>query len=162
MNQRNLDYLLWLLSNKEYPEKALRRKLKLRKVEDADADELIDFLKEKDYLSDKRFKAARASELVRRGEGPRSIQQKINREAGSNINEDSFEDVYERLNTDSKEVLEKFLEKEYSKLLRGKFADDKYKIKQKLIERAARRGHDLGEVFNVSARIIEHHKEGIN
>lgn len=143
--KRDFEYLLWLLSRREYPEKKLREKLRTRKLTTEQADVLMTELKERGFLSDERFRRARARQLTRRGEGPRNIKAKVKAETGGELAETEMHAVYEDLGTSSHEVLTQYLGKELAKLERSGRHDPKA-IKQKLIERALRKGFGYDEV----------------
>lgn len=137
--KRDYEYLLWLLSRRDYPEKKLREKLRARKVIETDIEALLAEVKEAGYFSEERFRKARARQLTRRGEGPRAIKSKVKAETGIEMPESEMHQVYEDLGTTDYEVLHAYLTKEQSKLLRSQRFEPK-QIHQKLTERAMRKG----------------------
>jgi regulatory protein len=146
--KRDFEYLLWLLSRRDYPEKKLREKLKSRGVSVEGSDELLAELKQSGYFSEERFRKARARQLTRRGDGPRSVKAKLKSETGIDISATELEEVYSDLGTTDLQVLKSYLEKESNKLTRsGRF--DAQQIKQKLIERAMRKGFNYDQTRKV-------------
>jgi regulatory protein len=67
------DYLLFLLSRREYSEKELRTKLKLRTCTTLEVEEALGFIKELDLQSDARYASSKARAEARR-KGNRSIR----------------------------------------------------------------------------------------
>jgi regulatory protein len=68
------DYVLFLLSRREYSEKELRSRLKIRACTATEIDEALCFIKDLDLQSDARYAAAKARAEGRR-KGDRSIRQ---------------------------------------------------------------------------------------
>ncbi len=151
--KRDYEYLLWLLSRRDYPEKKLHEKLKSRGLCAEDATTLLSRLKDSGYFSEERFRKARARQLTRRGDGPRSIKAKLKAETGNDLSSSELDEVYSDLGTTDMQVLKTYLEKELSKLTRsGRFEDKQ--IKQKLIERAMRKGFNYDQTRRVLLEIL--------
>lgn len=143
--KRDYEYLLWLLSRRDYPEKKLREKLKARGVSVEGADELLNALKDANFFSEERFRRSRARQLTRRGEGPRAIKAKVKSETGKDMSTQEMDDVYTELGTTDLEVLKAYIQKERAKLTRsGRFEEKE--ITQKLIERSMRKGFSYDQI----------------
>lgn len=150
--KRDYEYLLWLLARRDYPEKKLREKLKSRAVTPENSNVLLEELKESGYFSEERFRKARARQLTRRGEGPRAIKAKVRSETGKDLSSTEMDEVYSDLGTTDMHVLKIYLEKEFAKLTRsGRFEEKQ--IKQKLIDRAMRKGFNYDQTKRVLLEI---------
>lgn len=151
--KRDYEYLLWLLSRRDYPEKKLREKLRARKVIPDDIDLLLNAVREAGYFSEERFRKARARQLTRRGDGPRAVKAKVKAETGIEMPAGEMTQVYEDLGTSDLEVLNTYLTKEHNKLLRsGRF--ESRQISQKLIERAMRKGFSYDLIKKVMTALL--------
>lgn len=147
--KRDYEYLLWLLSRRDYPEKRLREKLRSRKLDPTDIDTLLEKLKDSGFFSEERFRKARARQLTRRGDGPRAIKAKVKSETGRDLTTDEMEEVYLDLGTTDFDVLRGYMEKELAKLKRSSQNLEPPAIKQKLIERAMRKGFGYDQIKRV-------------
>lgn len=79
MTQQNsaINYLLYLLSKREYSEAQLRQKLKLKEYELEEIEQAIARAKESNWQSDERFCASYVRYRALQGYGPRRLRQEL-------------------------------------------------------------------------------------
>lgn len=106
---------------------------------------LIDTIKDRGYFSEDRYRQARARQLTRRGDGPRSVKNKVKLETGTALSDLELKQVYEDLGVSSHQVLVDYLNKEHQKLTRGGRLESK-QIQTKLVERALRKGFSYDQI----------------
>lgn len=71
------NYLLYLLSKREYSEAQLRQKLKLKEYESEEIEQAIERAKENRWQSDERFCASYLRYRALQGYGPRRLRQEL-------------------------------------------------------------------------------------
>lgn len=95
------DYVVYLLGRREYSEKELRDKLKLRECTDEEREEAIAFVKELGLQSDARYATLKARSEGRR-KGDRSIRRSL---AGQGIATENIEQELQTLTPECERVL---------------------------------------------------------
>ena len=105
-----LHYCYKILAKRDYSEFKIRQKLTQRNASDSEQDDIINHLKEKNFLNEKNYARLRSLGLIRKGFSPEMIQQKLNAE----FVPISLSEIYEFLDEagdDTKNQISKLIEK---------------------------------------------------
>ena len=135
------------LSRREHSILEIRRKLTQKDFEEDEIEACIEKLIANNLLSEERFTESYINMRMRRGFGPQRIAQEL-RERG--INDESFDDVLDRNNSQWREVMHQQYAKKY-----GNKPAQEYAEKVKRAKYLQTRGFPLDWVFKIDAIGLE-------
>jgi len=88
-----LNYTLYLLSKRDYTEKQLRSKLKLKEYEAVEIDEAIAKAQEHNWQSDERFCTSFIRYRSQQGIGPRRLKQELKMTKNATLLDEKFLEI---------------------------------------------------------------------
>lgn len=148
LNSKLLNYGIWLLSRKEYSEKEIRDKCIKKEYDVKDIQEVIDYLKERKYISDERFTESYIRYGLNNKWGLGKIKQKIMYEKG--ISKELLNTILENFDIDETENIKNIINSKYRKL---DLSDPKNK--QKVFRGLASKGFKINDVIKAIDEIKE-------
>lgn len=140
LNSKLLNYGIWLLSRKEYSEKEIREKFIKKEYESNDIEEVLNYLKERKYLSDERFAESYVRYGLNNKWGLGKIKQKILYEKG--ISKEILNVILDELNIDESENIKSIINSKYRRL----DLDDP-KNKQKVFRGLSSKGFKINDII---------------
>lgn len=108
-------YVIYLLSKKEYSEYAIRKKLAKKEYSSKEIDDVIVKIKEQNYLNNDRFAKIKIKHLVRKGSGANFIKQKMKFEENIEVSNDLINSILEENNLDFQKEAVNLITKKFKK-----------------------------------------------
>ncbi|WP_105213731.1 regulatory protein RecX [Pseudoalteromonas sp. T1lg22] len=137
--QKQKNYVLWLLGRQEYSRRDLQRKLQQRQVPEEFATKLLDWCEQQGFLDDNRYCASFIRRAIDKRHGPRRIcadaQQK-------GLDKDQVAGALAEMDVDWFELAQEAYQRKFKTL--GKQLD--YKEKAKRIRYLTARGFDYQQI----------------
>lgn len=141
-------YLVKILSARDYSEHKLREKLKERKFPADEIEDAIGEIKNKGYLREEVFAAARIKVFMQKGYSPDYIRQKLEQEHLS-ASEEEIAVVFAEYRTSPEEQMDRLVRKK----MQGK-RDLDYAEESKILRYLISKGHDFGDAKKIIKTII--------
>ncbi len=146
MSQQAYNYLIRLLSGRDYSEHKLREKLKLKKYPANEIDAAINEVKTKGYLREEAYSEARIKAFMNKGYSVNFIKQKLSQEKVQ-VSNDQITEVFDEYQESELDQIKKLLAKKLKNISQDK--EEAFKEKQKAARFALSKGHNPGAVFKV-------------
>lgn len=140
LNSKLLNYGIWLLSRKEYSEREIRDKFIKKEYDPKECEDVIEYLKDRKYISDERFAESYIRYGLNNKWGLGKIKQKILYEKG--ISKEILNIILEDLQIDETENIKNIINTKYRKL---DISDPK--SKQKIFRGLASKGFQINDII---------------
>ncbi len=139
------NYALRLLTGKDYSEKKLREKLKLKKFTPEEIKTVIDKLNEQGFIREEAYVEARTKAYMNRGYSKNFIKRKISGEVDS-LNSDEIEEVFEENQVEEEDQIKKLIIKKMPKI-KPKSFEERKKANDKVMRFLMSKGHSPSKAF---------------
>lgn len=146
MSQQAYNYLIKILSARDYSEHKLREKLKLRKHPANEIEAAIKEIKEKGYLREDAYSEARIKAFMKKGYSVNYIRQKLSQEH-LKATDEQINEVFDEHDSSEIEQIKTLLAKKLRNISDDK--EEAYKERQKAVRFALSKGHNPGAVFKI-------------
>lgn len=142
-------YCIRLLSKRDYSEYKLTQKLKERDHTQEEISEVIQVLKEKNYLREAEYARLKIKSWLHRGYGKKVILLKAQNESLS-ISTQMIEQISLEQGISSQVQIQEIFQVKYAQKWQEELChEERQKLKRKILSYFQRRGHQLNDVFSL-------------
>lgn len=145
------EYLIWLLSRRDYARSKLKEKLTARGLSHEEAENLLKEVEAKGYYDEIRYQKQRIKQFLRRGHGAALIKAKLKVEKIS-VNQEDFSEAHHHLGTSPLMLLKTLALKQLSKLEKKDLAP--LELKSRLFRFLLSKGHSSADIQTVLREIL--------
>jgi regulatory protein len=144
MSQQAFNYLVKILSTRDYSEHKLREKLIEKKYSASEIDSAINEIQIRGYLREDAYTKGRIQGFINKGLSINHIRQKLNQEH-LEASDDKIQEMFNENQTSEDQQIERLARKKI-----GSKTDLKYEDQVKILRYLISKGHDYG----ISKRIL--------
>lgn len=152
--ERQRNYVLWLLGQRDYPRHKLVEKLMKREMTSEQAHQLIDELRDVGLFREQAFAKSRTRTLLQRGYGPKLVQARMSYERVP-IEPTDVKDAFDALGITEEDQVQKLVVKAHSKYSKSKKITDERMLQNKVVQSVCQKGHSFDLVKKIYRKISE-------
>lgn len=147
MSKLAYNYLVKLITLRDYSEFKLRQKLKEKKYPANEIEDAINEIKTRGYLREDLYIEARIKGLLYKGYAINYIRQKLNQESLT-VSEEYISDVFEDQQTSEEDQIRQLLKKKL-RTAKDHTPEEWQKVKQKALRYTISKGHNISKTITL-------------